>query len=225
MSIREFVATIQNSLSSSSLDDYISEEYIYNIGVAKGQLLIKRETDSRKLFKITSLFQTLPCVEMISVSSSECGIALNCSTIQRSKKKLPKTYLSNFGSLIQVFNLNRDMDYKEISPVQFKNLSLQKYKPRNSKSFWIDNDYLYIPDSEVELVMVSMLSPNLSDLEEFEDLNSGSNCSSFLDAEFPVPNYMLDIIIEATVSHIFNSKRLTKDENPNLNLNEKSEVR
>ena len=215
MTIREFTSTIQQS-SVEREDDFISDEYIYTIGISISKLLIKRETESRKLFKITSLFQTLPCVEMIPAPESECGPGINCSNLQRSKKRIPKTYLTNFGSLIQVFNVLRNVDYKEVTPTQYKNIKLQKYKSKDTKYFWIDDDYLYIPDSEVEFVIVSMLSPSGSDVEEFN--TEKASCSGFLDSEFPAPPYMISTILAETLSHVFNRKRVPSDEDPNLNL-------
>lgn len=222
MLIGEFTSVVQNSLNSLSLDDYLSEEYIYSVGISIAQLLIKREADTRKLFKNTALFQSLPCVEMITVPINECGYNFSCKTLQRSEKKLPTAYLTNFGSLLQVFNITKDLDYKEVSPMQYKEIRNQKYKPRGTKYFWLDNGYLYIPDSEVEVVTVSILSPEILAMAE---ISNSKGCISALENAFPVPDYMVSTVINETVSHIFNSKRINKDENPNMNVNEKSEVR
>ena len=203
------------------MDDYISEEYIFNIGVSIAQLIIKRETDSKKLFKNTSLFKSLPCIEMKTVPLNSCGIILNCETLQRSKKKLPKAFLSNFGSLINVFNLTRDLQYKEISPVLYKDLKTARFKPRNTKYFWIDNGYLFIPDSSVVSVLAYIFSPDIENILSLSE----NDCESLLDSEFPSPDYMISTILNETVSQIYNSKRIPKDENSNLNSNEKSEIR
>lgn len=218
MTIREFTSTIQNSLKSLSYDDYIQPEYIFNVGKSIASLLIKRETDSRKIFKNTSLFKTLPCIDMVEALTNECGIRLDCSSLRKSKKPLPEIFTTNFGSLIFVYNVLRNVDYKEISPLLFNNQKKLRYKPKNVKYFWIENNHLYIPDSEVESVIVSIMSPNIESINEFL---GEKECNSILESEFPVPDYLLSVVISETLNIIFNSKRVNPDEKPNLNNNEK----
>lgn len=221
MTIRQFSSAVIEGLNSSNLDDYISEEYLYNIGLSTAKLLIKRETDSRKLFKMTSLFRSHPgCIEMETVNANSCFQDLSCKTIQKSIERLPEIFLTNFGSLIQVFSPNGDVEYKEMSPVQYRNLSFKKYKPRTVKYFWISDGYLYIPDSSVEAVNASYLAFNFGD-EDYLSSSSDSPCSSFLESEFPMPGYMESTVIQQTIELVFNRKRINPDENPNLNNNEK----
>ena len=212
MTIREFVATIKNNLSSLQLDSKISSEFIYSTAVGIASFFIKRESESRKLFKNTSIFYKLPCVEFQETSLAECGVDLGCRTIMRSKKPLPKLFLSNFGSLIQVFNILRNKDYKEISATQYKNISRQKYKPKNTKYFWIENDYLYIPDSEVEILIVLGLFANPEEI-----INFTGECTKVLDFAFPAPDYLLQPIIEQTIKQLSIKLQIPKDEDSNLN--------
>lgn len=219
MSIREFVSVVRNNLNSVSLDDYISSEHIYWVSISYAKMLIKREADSRKLFKNTSFFTKLPCVEMENTSISECGIDIPCKSMMKSKNKLPNSFLSNFGSLIQVFNNTKDVDFKEISTTRYKNLYNQKYKPRNTKYFWIENGYLYIPDSEIESLIVYGL---FSSAEEVLNFNAEEgDCIKVLDQEFPAPDYMLSTILEATTSQILTKKKISPDADSNLNQNDK----
>lgn len=209
MTIREFTSTIQESLNASNPDDFISEEYIFNVGVSVAQLLIKREIDSRKLFKMTSLFKT-ECIKLVE-STGGCGGFSGCTHVMRSKHKLPKSYLTNFGNLLIVLNVTGETEYKEISPSRYRNLKLQKFKPRDTKYFWIDDDYLEIPDSNVQEVKIMYLGPGAA-----ED----SECS-VLDNTFPAPEYMMSTILSETLNHVFSRKKINPDENPNLNNNEK----
>lgn len=219
MNIRQFVSTIKQNLNSSSLDSNISGEHIYWVGVSQAQLLIKRETDSRKIFKNSALFRQLDCVKMIEVNSSECGPYIPCNTLIRSKEKLPETFLSNFGSMIYVYNITRDKEFKEVSIGKYKNIKLQKYKPRNTKYFWIENDYLYVPDSEAEILLVSGLFTNPSSVEEF---NQTGECKKVLDLPFPAPDYMMSSIIELTTNMISMKVRVPADEDGNLNQNDRN---
>lgn len=220
MTIREFTSLIKNTLNNVSSDSNLSEEYIYWVGVSVAKLILKREADSRKIFKNTTLFSKLSCVDLKEVDKSECGVNLPCNKIMRSKKKLPEMFLTNFGSLIQVFNLTRDLDYKETSVTQYKNISNQRYKTRDSKYFWIENDYLYIPDSNVEKVVVLGLFSSPEEVYEFNE-NLGE-CKSILDMNFPCPDYLITPVIESTINQVSTNLKINKDEDSNLNTLDKT---
>jgi hypothetical protein len=213
MSIREFTSQVINTLNSTNLDDRYSREFLYWIGVNVASKIIKHEADSRKLFKNTSLFSKLECVEMESVSSVECDFNVPCSSIMKSVKKLPDAFLSNFGSLVQIFNIMRDKEYKEITPSSFKNISNQKYKPRNTAYFWLSNGYLYVPNSEVEVLIVQGMFSDVDAVNKF----NGDNCKSALDSPFPAPDYMISTIIDATINQASNRKKVNSDSDSNIN--------
>lgn len=222
MTIREFISSVRQDNNSISLDSRISGEYIYWTGINIAKLLIKRESDSRKLLKNTAIFTKLGCVEMEEVSISECNFTVPCKFIMKSKKKLPEPFLSNFGSLIQVFNIDRSMDYKEVTPTMFKNISNQQFKPRKTKYFWIEDGYIYVPNSENEILIVLGLFINQEDVKDFNTEETGtSGCGSILDTEFPVPSYLLGSVQELTTAKVMNRNRVNRDEDGNNNLNDK----
>lgn len=214
MTIRDVVSTVKNNLNLLNLDSKISNQFVYSLAANVASFLIKREAEYKRLFKNTSIFKKLDCVELEERSLLECGVNLGCRTIMRSKKPLPKTFLSNFGSVIQIFNLLRDKDYKEISATGYKTMMQQKYKSRNTKYFWIENDYLYVPDSEVEILIVLGL---FSNPEEVIAFNGG--CDKLLDFPFPAPDYLLQPIIEQTLKQLSIKLQIPEDENSNLNSN------
>lgn len=214
MTIREFVAIVKENLNSVSLDDTLSNEYIYLVGVNFAKLLIKRETESRKIFKNTSVFKKI-CIPMKEVNSVECGISFDCKKIMRSKKKLPKGFLTNFGSLLIISNILRDKDYKETSLTAFKNIQKQKFKSRSSGYYWLEDDFLYIPNSEVEDVIGLGLFTDPEEVLLFEN----NPCGKILDFNFPCPDYFHSTIIELTINQLLARKKIPKDEDSNLNNN------
>lgn len=217
MTIREFISLIRNSLNSVRLDDRISAEFIYHVAISNAKLLIKRDADSRRIFKNTSLFKKLDCVELEEVSIAECGISLPCKTIMRSKKPLPESYLSNYGNIIQVFNVLRDKDYRETSITSYKNLLNQKYQTKSTGRYWISDGYLYVPGSEVETLIVYGLFTDPSQVSSFNN----ESCSSLLDSDFPCPDYLISAVIELTLKQISIRKSIVPDEDSNLNNNDK----
>lgn len=213
MSIREFISTIKNNLNTIPLDTRLSGEYIYFTAMNIASFLIKRETENRKIFKNTSIFYKLPCVELEEVSVVDCNFNISCKTLMRSKKPLPKAFLSNYGSVIQIFNVMRNKDYKEVSITHYKNISSQKNKARNTKYFWIENDYLYIPDSEVEILVVIGLFSNPEEVIAFNE----EYCTKLLDFTLPVPDYLLQPVTEMTLKQLSIRLQIPRDEDSNLN--------
>lgn len=217
MTIREFVSIVKENLNSVSLDDTLSNEHIYWVGVNIAKLLVKRETESRKIFKNTSVFKKI-CIPMIEISSAECGVTFPCGKIMRSKKQLPKGFLTNFGSLLFIFNVTRDKDYKEISVTGYKNVRNQKFRSRTTGYFWIENDYLYVPDSEVEILYGLGLFSNPEEVLNYEE----NLCGKVLDFNFPAPDYFYSTIVELTSNQLLTRKKITKDEDGNLNNSDKN---
>lgn len=208
MSIREFCSSVRNNLNISA-DDYISSEFIYWVGINIAALYIKRDADNKKLFKNTSIFKKLECVELEPYEEG-CIQLGGCNSMMRSKLPLPTFFQSNYGSLIKVYNLSNDVDYVEISVNKYKNIKNLPYKPRKTKYYWIEDNYLVIPDSEVEMVNVygMFTDPSLG-LEQ-------GKCS-LLDQPFPCIPYLIGAVIEATVKQIGISKSIPRDEDINAN--------
>jgi hypothetical protein len=70
-------------------------------------LLVKRETNLRKLWATDTVFTTIPCLEMVEVPISECCEYVDPCSIGRSKFKLPRIAEGNYQYLIQgVYSIN-----------------------------------------------------------------------------------------------------------------------
>lgn len=219
MLVREFVSAIRHNLQSLTLDSYISSEYIYNIGINISKLLTKRESDSRRLFKNTSDFTYIACVELEEVPLIQCtNVSIpKCKKVMRSKKPLPEVFSSIYGSVMLVFSLNRDKDYIEINPISYKSVLNQEYKPKSKAYFWMENKYLVIPDSEVEVVSVLLLTSEV----DTTLTGTASNCGKILDTKFPGLDYLMGSVIELTTKQVSTMKQIPIDEMSNLNNNQK----
>lgn len=219
MKIRDFINNIKFALNANHLDTSISDEVIYNEAISIASLLLKREADSRKVFKNTSFYNTLPsCIEMIEVPVSECSVRIPCNKIRRSKKKLPKLFTGNHGTFINIYNILRTGRYIETTINQYINRSNLRYKVPNIYYFWIENDYLYIPDSDIEAVYVSGL---FIDLESFIEYDN-KNCIKILDLSLPFPDYIVSLVSEQVLNKLSSNLKIVPDEKPNLNSNEKN---
>ncbi len=148
--IREITSEIQTDVNARNIDEYISKRYIYAKLKDKAQTFIKQENAS-KLWKQLSLFVSVPCVQMKTVPLVDCCKVFipNCDTVQRSIHTLPKLYETTYGKyLIQVRNSINTLNYTPTTASAYQNLKQEEIQDPNIRYFWIENDYLIIPDSD-----------------------------------------------------------------------------
>jgi len=105
--LRKLVSDIRGMQKLLSTDSLITDRVIASEIRNDALLLIKRETNLRKLWATDTLFTTLPCLEMIEVPISECCDYVDPCTIARSRFKLPRIAEGNYQYIIQERNLRR----------------------------------------------------------------------------------------------------------------------
>jgi len=208
--LRKLVSDIRGMQKLLSTDSLITDRVIASEIRNDALLLIKRETNLRKLWATDTLFTTLPCLEMCEVSISECCNYVDPCSIARSKYKLPRISEGNYQYVIQgVYSINamsgQGKKIKEITINRYANL-LRLPIIRKEEYFWINNDYLYVTNSMVQAVRIAALfeedipnevrypecdcgTPNVSD----EDW-----CKNPLDRESFVPGYLEKQVLELT---------------------------
>jgi len=208
MLIKEFIAQVKEDLNSLAFDDYVPDEYIYEKAMNIFDLIIKRESDGRKLWSDSKIFTIIKCFEMEETSATFCGESLSCSTINKSVSPLPLTYN---GSTLQITDIFGNFIYKESSPSKY-NISVNRGVPVRGGFYWIENGYLVIPGESVPNVQLRLITKSYKQTE----------CQSMLDVQFSIPDYLQSAVVDATVKKILETrKRIPIDENTDLNTNSK----
>lgn len=204
--VREFISTIRNELNSITLDGRVSNRYLFSKVIQYADIIIKRESDSRRLFNSTNLFKVEDCFELKETSVVNCSnIALpKCRMVMKSILPLPTFYSSIYGNLLIVSSVDDSGRFEMTTPENYKNILNREFKPRTGY-YWINNGYLVTPDSEIEVVKLRYI-PKL-------ELKNG------LDTELGVPEWLLADILKYVVTDVRNSFSIIKDEDPNMNVN------
>lgn len=225
--IRTITSEIQTDINANNVDEWFSKRYIYNKLVDAAKKVIKQENAS-KLYSQSSLFVTVPCVQMITVPLVDCcNVAIpSCKTVQRSKLEFPKIYETTGNRyLLTVRDILNTRSYTATTPLQYQSLVLLKDQDPNIRYFWFENNYLIIPDSEVEVVVITGSFP---EPDKAKNLNScvkqtKGSCSNILDTEFNCPDYLLTDVKALTLQSIMQgiSRRVVEDQKPNLNTNDR----
>jgi hypothetical protein len=207
---RSLVSSCRSLHKLLSTDSLLTDRSILDEIRNNALLLIKRDTNLRRLWSTDTIFTTLPCLEMEEVPISECANYTDPCSIARSKFKIPRIAEGNYQYIIQgVYSINimggTGKKIKEISINRYINL-LKLPIIRKEEYFWISNDYLYVTNPLIQAVRLVALfekdvpndilytdcacaNPNIP-VEEF--------CKNPLDKEFPLPGYLKKQVLDLT---------------------------
>jgi hypothetical protein len=173
-------------------------------------LLVKRETNLRKLWATNTLFTTIPCLEMVEVPISECCEYVDPCTIARSKYKLPKIAEGNYQYVIQgVYSINAmsgtGKKLKEITINRYVNL-LKLPIVKNEQYYWIMNGYLYVNNPLLQAIRISaFFETDVPNETMYPECGCGDGqvsdeewCKNPLDKQFALPGYLESQVLELT---------------------------
>ena len=212
---------LRDYIDDSELDSrYIL--YLYDIKRAK---YLRQQLNNMQRVVDNGSVQTF-CLETEPISANECGINLDCSTIVRSKIKIPEPLQLHLGSAItkvsSVNNLSKPFNFVSKQKAVYANKSAF---PNSVYSFLGDDNYIYvISNSEavklLECVSVSGIFQNPLDLENYYNCCGCSNneevkCIDYDTIDYPVPAHLIDVIREDIVKDLLLSKKITEDKENN----------
>jgi hypothetical protein len=219
--LRKLVSDVRAMHKILSTDALTTDRAIASEIRNNSLLLIKRETNLRKLWSTDTLFTTIPCLEMVEVPISECCNYVDECSIARTRFKLPRMSEGNYQYVIQgVYSINamsgRGSKLKEISVNRYLNL-LKLPVIRKENYFWISNDYLYVTNPDVKSIrLVAFFEEDVNNDIMFPECGCGTNytdeqiCINPLDKEFPLPGYLEQQVLQLTsqklLSTYFNIK-------------------
>lgn len=201
------VRSIHKILSTDSLitDRAIASEIRIN-----SLLLIKRETNLRKLWATDTLFTTIPCLELEEVPISECCDYVDECTVARTKFKLPRISEGNYQYVIQgVYSINalggKGKKLKEITVNRYVNL-LKLPIVKKEEYYWITNGYLYVNNPMIKSIrFVALFEEDVDNEILYPECGCGTPeytleevCKNPLDKEFPLPGYLEQQVLQLT---------------------------
>ena len=208
--LRKLVSDVRSVHKILSTDSLITDRAIASEIRNNSLLLIKRETNLRKLWATDTLFTTIPCLEMVEVPISECCNYVDECTIARTKFKLPRVSEGNYQYVIQgVYSINalsgRGKKLKEITVNRYINL-LKLPVIKNEEYFWITNEYLYVNNPMVKSIrLVAFFEEDVDNEIMYPECGCGTPdytneqlCINPLDKEFPLPGYLEQQVLELT---------------------------
>jgi hypothetical protein len=208
--LRKLVSDVRSVHKLLSTDSLITDRAIASEIRNNSLLLIKRETNLRKLWATDTLFTTIPCLEMVEVSISECCNYVDECSIARTKFKLPRVSEGNYQYVIQgVYSINalsgQGKKLKEITVNRYINL-LKLPVIKKEEYFWITNGYLYVNNPLLKAIrFVALFEEDVHNDIMYPECGCGTPdytneqlCQNPLDKEFALPGYLEQQVLELT---------------------------
>ena len=208
--LRKLVSDVRSVHKILSTDSLITDRAIASEIRNNALLLIKRETNLRKLWATDTLFTTIPCLEMIEVPISECCNYVDECNIARTKFKLPRISEGNYQYVIQgVYSINAmsglGKKLKEITINRYINL-LKLPVIKKEEYFLISNGYLYVNNPLLKAIrFVALFEEDVENEIMYPECGCGTPeytteeiCKNPLDKEFPLPGYLEQQTLELT---------------------------
>lgn len=213
MTIREAISRVLNGVDGVKRDGRYSKKYIYSILKSTAELLLKQDSRNKKLFQNLTNLSTFDCVELEDKNIQECSglIIKTCKTVKQSKITFPVPYFSFTNKpLIFVTGIEDGVELLSTTPYEYIQNRNNEFKGKK-QYFWFEKDRLIFPDTELEYVKVRGYFQ-----EDFKTEKL------FLDQNFNIPNYLEADVFKLAITEIMTfNKRIQKDENINLNTNQK----
>lgn len=204
--LRKIISDVRSSHKLLSTDSLITDRAIASEIKNCSLLLIKRETNLRKLWATDTIFTTIPCLELEEVPISECCNYVDECTIAKSKFKLPKIAEGSYQHIIQgVYSINalggKGVKLKETTINRFINL-LKLPIVRKETYYWIINGYLYISNPDILAIrLVALFEEDIPNEIMFSECSCSENyklediCKNPLDKDFYLPGYLTKDIL------------------------------
>lgn len=233
MTNAEIVSRVINDINAIKKDMHVSRRYVLSILRQKAKTWIARRWDEGGLYREASLFTTIECLEMVPVNKIDCCFDTIpiCDTIYRSKYKIPELLYSRLGPAILLVSsvnyLNGDVTFDRITIRQHNNIKSRLYADLDDNYYYyIWDDYIYIP-MEIEAITVLALTLDPKKAKEISGCGKEDEdkCKSQWDYDFICPDKLVEYVIGEALQEITGTKvQIPIDENPNMDINQKTQI-
>lgn len=235
MKIIEVIHRIQNLYAKGNPPNgsRLSRRQVYNKLVSVRSRLLTQELNKRR--KISSwILDTLPCVELVESSPSECECVpkdIGCKLL-RSKHKLPKPVVTYTKHYIEsVKSVDGSIVYSEKDDRSIKYTKAKKYGA-DKPCYYFSNGYLYtthffgprvltvkgIFEDDVEVESFNSMSCLSSESSKKND--SIGKCKPFYENEFKLEDDLIDQVIELSFRELVDIFSQVKPERVVENITE-----
>ena len=188
--IGDTISRVRNTIRAVREDAFLTDRFIYSIVLKYAKLYIRRQDNENKIMRFQSLFEKLPCVDLIEIDKIEAccaGIKTNC-TFRRTKDKLPQILEGAYGPLFRsITSIDSSVEIYQTQPSIYTAMTnVTSFKYNTNKYYWYLAGHLYFPNIDWEAVSVEGLWD--------DDINflkcDGDVCTIRQDDDTHIPEYL-----------------------------------
>lgn len=210
--IGEAISRVRNTLKAVKEDPFLTDRTIYFSIIKYATSLIKREDNQDRLMKISSLFTTLPYVELIEVDKvqAQCiGITSGC-VIKRTKERLPDIMNGMYGPVIRtVSSIDSTFQLFRTEPGTYVSMTKStSFKYNQQHYFWYLDGYLYFPDIEWDAVKVEAMFEG--DTSAFS-CDEEDQCLIKQAQNFSIPEYLFSEVEQYVIKELTTTIQIPVD--------------
>lgn len=207
MTVGDSISRVRNIIKSVNEDAFITDRLLYSLISKWGRFFLSQQKLQGVLgfVKSPNMYITLPCIKLIDVSSIEdCCIDLNLGyecTIKRTERKIPRISVINGMPLIRnVSSLDRSTKFYFTTSATYSAIQRSSYSKYNTRLYYfIQDDYLYFPNTEIEAVSIEASFEN--DVQALL-CNNDNNCPDPLSINISIPDNLFSQIEEQTIREL-----------------------
>jgi hypothetical protein len=201
--VGEAITRVRTVLKAVKEDAFLTDRNVYFAILKYGKTLLKREDNQYKLMKISSLFSTVPYMELIDVDKVDAGCAGIYSEcyFKRTKVRVPQLFEGAFGPIIRTTSsIDGSIKLYRTEPATFVSMTKSStYKYNKKPYFWYLDGYLYIPNVDWDAIKIeAIFDANLSAFL----CESKDECLIRQDLNLPFPEYLFSEIEQYVIKEL-----------------------
>ena len=192
VTIGETVSRVRNALKAVKEDAFLTDRMIYSIVLKYSKFFVRRQDNENKIMRFQSLFEVLPCVELIEVDKVDAccaGIKSNC-IIKRTKDKLPILYEGVYGPLFRdVTSIDGSQILYKTYPGTYAAMTdSTNFKYNKTLYYWYLDGYLYFPNIMWDAIRIEAIWAD--DVNYLKCSDKEDQCQLRQEQQTHVPDYL-----------------------------------
>jgi hypothetical protein len=211
--IGEATSRVRNVLKAVKEDPFLTDRFLYSLIIKYGKMLVRRQDNEGKLRNFSSLFESIPCLDLIDVDKVEAcciGIRTGC-TFKRTKDKLPAIMEGANGPIFRsVSTLDQSIRINETTPTTYQNMTrTTNFRYNKSKYFWFLDNYIYIPDVTWEGIRIEAIFDE--DVSSLSCANDPTDCKTEQSRTLGIPDYLFAELEKMVLQEVLTSGQVPSD--------------
>jgi len=221
VTISDTISRVRNILKSVKEDAFLTDRMLYGVILKYAKLYVQRQDNANRIMRYQTLFEVLPCVELIEVDKVEAccsGIKSKC-TFRRTKEKLPSPMEGAYGPLFRdVTSIDGSfMTYKTYPGTYLALAHSTNFKYNKTLYYWYMDGHLYFPNIEWDAVRIEAIWDD--DIAYLKCNEPQDQCQIMQERQTHVPDYLFAEIEQQVLKEFGMMMQIpqeTKDDSQNI---------